>query len=152
MLFQGGALFDSMNVYDNVAFALREHTRPSSQEIERLVEEKLALVGLGPERDLMPASLSGGMKKRVALARAIALEPKIILYDEPTTGLDPVVGFRINGLIRRLQEDLGVTSIVVTHDIDSALQVGDRFALLHRGRIEFVGTRDEARREKYKHL
>ncbi|HZE89723.1 MAG TPA: ABC transporter ATP-binding protein [Verrucomicrobiae bacterium] len=145
MLFQAGALFDSMNVYENIAFGLREHTRMSEDEIGERVARKLELVELPGVEELSPADLSGGMRKRVALARAIALEPAGLLYDEPTTGLDPITATAINHLIRNLQRALGVTAIVVTHDIDSALTVGDRMALLHEGKLLFTGTVDEAR-------
>jgi len=147
MLFQGGALFDSMNVFDNVAFSLREHTRMTEEEIRERVCEKLRLVELadGSVHQVMPVDLSGGMKKRVALARAIALEPKGILYDEPTTGLDPITANHINRLIRNLQTSLGVTSVVVTHDIESAFKVGDRVAFLRDGEMKFIGTVAEAR-------
>jgi len=145
MLFQAGALFDSMTVEDNVAYALREHTDRSENEIRGRVREVLGLVELEDVEDLMPSSLSGGMRKRVALARAIALAPRAILYDEPTTGLDPITANAINRLIRNLQEKLGVTSIVVTHDIHSAFTVGDRIAFIHEGRILFDGSVEEAR-------
>jgi phospholipid/cholesterol/gamma-HCH transport system ATP-binding protein len=149
MLFQGSALFDSMDVYENVAYALREHTSLTEEEIQARVRQKLSLVELDEsvERRL-PADLSGGMRKRVALARAIALEPEGILYDEPTTGLDPVTANTINDLIRNMQARLHVTSVVVTHDIQSAFLVGDRIAFLHEGRMLFVGTVDEARRSR----
>jgi phospholipid/cholesterol/gamma-HCH transport system ATP-binding protein len=140
MLFQGGALFDSMTVGDNVGLALREHTPLPEVQIEHVVQEKLALVGLEGSRDVRPASLSGGMKKRAALARALALNPKIMLYDEPTTGLDPITADVINRLIRRLQQRLGITSIAVTHDMRSAYHIADRIAMLHEGRIHAVGT------------
>jgi phospholipid/cholesterol/gamma-HCH transport system ATP-binding protein len=146
MLFQAGALFDSMTVEDNVAFALREHTDWTPEKITARVTEVLGLVELNEVEQLMPASLSGGMRKRVALARAIALSPRAILYDEPTTGLDPITANTINRLIRSLQKRLGVTSIVVTHDIHSAFTVGDRIAFLHQGRIHFDGTVEEAKR------
>lgn len=145
MVFQGGALFDSMPVSENVAFALREHTDLDRDAIRRRVAQCLEMVNLGGTLNLMPAELSGGMKKRVALARAVALQPEMILYDEPTAGLDPIVAGRINRLIRALQQRLGITSVVVTHDIDSAAFVGDRIAWLDEGVIDFVGTMDEAR-------
>ncbi len=145
VLFQGGALFDSMNVFDNVAYALREHTEMTEEQTAFRVREKLDLVELENVEHLMPSDLSGGMKKRVALARAIALEPQAILYDEPTTGLDPIIGSAINRLIKNLQHRLSVTSIVVTHDIGSAFTVADRIAFLYEGKIEFLGTVDEAR-------
>lgn len=145
MLFQSGALFDSMTVRENVSFALEEHTDWDDEQVLARVDEVLGLVELENVLDLMPSDLSGGMKKRVALARAIALAPRAILYDEPTTGLDPITANTINRLIRSLQEKLGVTSIVVTHDIHSALTVGDRIAFLHDGTILFHGTTEEAR-------
>jgi len=148
MLFQGGALFDSMSVLDNVAYGLREHTDMPDEEIREVVRRKLALVGLEGVEELMPAELSGGMKKRVALARSIAMDPRCILYDEPTTGLDPVTATTINELIRDLQRRLQVTSVVVTHDIASTFFVGDRIAYLFDGRMHFVGTVDEARESK----
>jgi len=145
MLFQGGALFDSMSVADNVGYGLREHTDLGEEKIREVVREKLALVELEGVEDVMPSELSGGMRKRVALARSIAMEPRGILYDEPTTGLDPVTAGTINDLMRSMQERLRVTSVVVTHDIDSALYVGDRIAFLFEGRMLFVGSVDEAR-------
>ena len=148
MLFQSGALFDSMTVRDNVSFALDEHTGWDGAGILARVEEVLRLVELEGVLDLMPSDLSGGMRKRVALARAIALAPAAILYDEPTTGLDPITANTINHLIRNLQKRLGVTSVVVTHDIHSAFAVGDRIAFLHEGRILFHGTTAEARVSK----
>ena len=146
MLFQGSALFDSMDVFENVAFALREHTGMTEDQIGERVREVLGLVELEEVEHLSPADLSGGMKKRVALARAIAVSPEGILYDEPTTGLDPITAEAINTLIRSLQAALHVTSVVVTHDIKSAFTVGDRVAFLHDGRMSFVGTVDEAQR------
>ena len=146
MLFQGGALFDSMNVLENVAYGLREHTDLNEGAIRDRVRSKLAMVGLENVEELMPAELSGGMKKRVALARSISMDPQCILYDEPTTGLDPVTANTINDLIRGLQQRLQVTSVVVTHDIQSAFFVGDRIAFLFEGRMNFVGGVDEARR------
>jgi len=140
MLFQGGALFDSMSVGENVGLPLREHTKVDETQVELVVKEKLHLVGLEGVQDLRPSSLSGGMKKRAALARALALNPRIMLYDEPTTGLDPITSDLINRLIRRLQERLGITSIAVTHDMKSAYHIADRIAMLHEGRIHAVGT------------
>jgi phospholipid/cholesterol/gamma-HCH transport system ATP-binding protein len=145
MLFQGGALFDSMNVRENIAYGLREHTDLPEETIRERVRAKLALVDLEGVEELMPAELSGGMKKRVALARSISMDPRCILYDEPTTGLDPVTARTINELIRSLQARLRVTSVVVTHDIDSAFFVGDRLGYLYEGRMDFVGTVEEAR-------
>jgi phospholipid/cholesterol/gamma-HCH transport system ATP-binding protein len=144
MLFQGGALFDSMTVADNVAYPVREHFKDYDEEkIAKIVKEKLALVDLKGVENTMPADLSGGMKKRVALARAIATDPEVILYDEPTTGLDPTNTNRINEVIRNLQKKLKVTSIVVTHDMKSAFFVSDRLALLYNRKIEFVGAKKD---------
>jgi phospholipid/cholesterol/gamma-HCH transport system ATP-binding protein len=145
MLFQSGALFDSMTVFENVAFPLREHTEMSEEEIKRSVREKLELVNLPKTEHLMPVDLSGGMRKRVGLARSIILDPKVILYDEPTTGLDPITAQTINELIIDLQAKLNVTSVVVTHDIHSAFSVGDRIAFLNQGVFEWVGSINEAR-------
>ncbi len=145
MLFQGAALFDSMTVGENVALPLREHTRMSAADVRARVAERLEWVGLPGIEDMKPASLSGGMRKRVGLARAIAMDPAYILYDEPTTGLDPIMSDVINKLIRALQKRIGVTSIVVTHDMHSAWHVGDRMAMLHEGRVVFAGTPGEAR-------
>jgi phospholipid/cholesterol/gamma-HCH transport system ATP-binding protein len=145
MLFQSGALFDSMTVFENIAFPLREHTEMSDEEITRAVREKLELVNLPNSEHLMPVDLSGGMRKRVGLARSIVLDPKVILYDEPTTGLDPITAQTINELIVDLQAKLNVTSVVVTHDIHSAFSVGDRIAFLHQGVFEWIGSMDQAR-------
>ncbi len=145
-LFQGGALFDSMTVFENVAFPLREHLELHDDELGQRVDQVLGLVELTGIGDLMPSELSGGMKKRVALARALALEPEIILYDEPSTGLDPVTGRTIAGLIRGLHERLGVTSVVVTHDIPLVRLVATRVLFLSGGRFIFSGTVDEAAR------
>src|SRR5687767_3833398 len=149
MLFQSGALFDSMNVFENVAFPLREHTDLPNDEIKRIVNEKLELVSLPNSTHLMPVNLSGGMRKRVGLARAIVFDPKMILYDEPTTGLDPITADKINDLIVDLQSKLNVTSVVVTHDIQSAFRVGDRIAFLHEGKFEWIGSMEEARRSQH---
>jgi len=140
MLFQAGALFDSMSIGENVGLALREHTPLPEVQIDIVVAEKLALVGLAGTEPQRPSSLSGGMKKRAALARALAMNPKIMLYDEPTTGLDPITSDVINRLIRQLQQRLKITSIAVTHDMRSAYHIADRIAMLHEGRIHAVGT------------
>jgi phospholipid/cholesterol/gamma-HCH transport system ATP-binding protein len=145
MLFQGAALFDSLNVGDNVAFALRRLKIFPERQIREVVEEKLSMVGLRDIQRLMPAELSGGMKKRVGLARAIAAEPDILLYDEPTTGLDPIMADVINDLIVSLRESLGVTSISITHDMASAYKIADYIAMLYKGRIVEVGTPAEIR-------
>jgi phospholipid/cholesterol/gamma-HCH transport system ATP-binding protein len=146
MLFQGSALFDSMSVGENVGLALREHTKMREREIESRVQERLEWVGLKGVEAMQPASLSGGMRKRAALARAIAMDPQFILYDEPTTGLDPIMADVINQLIRSLQTRLGVTSVVVTHDLTSAFTVADRVAMLYGGKVIFQGTPDDVRR------
>jgi len=144
-LFQMGALFDSVNVGENVAFPLVEHTRKAPEEIAGLVKEKLAFVGLDGTQKKMPGELSGGQRKRVALARAIALGPRVVLYDEPTTGLDPIRSDVINELILKLQRELHVTSIIVTHDMNSAFKVADRIVMLFEGHLIFDGTPDELR-------
>jgi len=141
-LFQLSALFDSMTAGENVAYPLREHTGKSRHEIDRIVREKLAMVGLEDVAGKMPSQLSGGQKKRVALARAIALDPEVILYDEPTTGLDPPKADEINELIRKLQQELSVTSVVVTHDMASGCRVADRIVMLHQGEFIFDGAPD----------
>ena len=143
-VFQGGALFDSMNVKENISLALREHTKLNEKEINKKVAEKLELVGLAGTENLMPVELSGGMRKRVSIARAIVMDPAYILYDEPTTGLDPILAQRINQLIVNLNEHLKVTGIVVTHDIASAYAIASRIAMLFKGKIIFTGTPDEA--------
>ena len=144
-LFQGGALFDSMSVFDNIAFPIREHLELSREELRQRVEELLRMVNLEGIGQLAPSELSGGMKKRVAVARALALEPEIILYDEPTTGLDPVTGETIAHLILDLDRRLGVTSVVVTHDIPLVLRVAARVLFLENGRFDFSGSIEEAR-------
>ena len=147
-LFQSNALLNSLTVFENIALPLREHTKIGEEEIRERVRQKLALVGLEGTEDMMPEDLSGGMRKRVALARAIVMEPKIILYDEPTTGLDPITADAINHLIRDMQEKLGVTSVVVTHDMKSAYFVGDRIGLLHDGHIIQEGSPEQIRNSK----
>ncbi len=149
MLFQGGALFDSMTVEDNVAFPLREHTSMSPEAIRERVRECLALVGLPKVEQLKPAELSGGMRKRVGLARAISMNPEIILYDEPTTGIDPIMGDVINDLIIALRDRLKVTSVVVTHDMRSAYKVADRIAMLYNGTIIAQGTPEEIKQSAH---
>jgi phospholipid/cholesterol/gamma-HCH transport system ATP-binding protein len=145
MVFQGAALFDSMTVYENVAYPLREHTTLNEDEIEARVREKLSFVDLEPEKvmDQMPAELSGGMKKRVGIARGLANNPEVMLYDEPTSGLDPLTTATITYLIIKLQRELGVTSIVVSHDIRSAFRMASKIALLANKRIAFFGTPEE---------
>jgi len=143
MLFQGAALFDSMTVGQNVGFGLKEHTSLSKEEIRKRVQEKLQMVGLPGIEDLRPDELSGGMKKRVGLARAIAMEPEILLYDEPTTGLDPIMADVINELIIRMKEVYKVTSLTITHDMKSAYKIADRIGMLYDGRIIEVGTPEE---------
>jgi len=145
MLFQGSALFDSLTVEENVAFGLRRHTTLSEEEIKRVVRASLERVGLRDIENLLPYELSGGMKKRVGLARAIAYGPEIILYDEPTTGLDPIRADAINNLILQLKRELNVTSIVITHDMNSTYKVADRIAMLYDGRIIEVGSSEEIR-------
>ncbi|MEN8006404.1 MAG: ABC transporter ATP-binding protein [Candidatus Krumholzibacteriota bacterium] len=144
-LFQGAALFDSMDICKNVGLMLEEHSGWTMDKIRARACECLAQVGLVGSDDKLPSELSGGMKKRAGLARAIVMEPEYILYDEPTTGLDPITGDAINDLIIKLQKELGVTSIVVTHDMASAFKVADRMAMLSGGKIVFTGTVDEVR-------
>ena len=146
MLFQGGALFDSMTVFDNVAFPLREHTRLSEAEIAAKVREKLGLVHLPEVGPKMPSDLSGGMRKRAALARSLALDPEVLLYDEPTTGLDPITSAAIGKLIRQIHRRLDVTQVVITHDLDLARHVGDRIAYLSEGHFRFLGDWPAAER------
>ena len=145
MVFQEAALFDSLSVYDNVGFYLHEHTSLSESEIGRRVRESLELVDLEPDQvlDLLPAELSGGMKKRVGIARAVVHRPRMLLYDEPTSGLDPITTRTINDLIVKLQTELDVSSIVVTHDIRSAFRISNRVALLFEGALVFVGSPEE---------
>ena len=145
MVFQSSALFDSLTVGENVGFSLSRHTDMSREQIAQVVAEKLDLVGLHGVEDAMPADLSGGMKKRVSLARAISMDPEIILYDEPTTGLDPVMAEEINLLIARLHDRLEVTSLVVTHDMKSAFSVATRMAMMYDGKIIATGTPEEFR-------
>lgn len=148
MVFQYSALFDSMNVKENVAFGLRMHSQMSEEEIDKVVKEKLHLVGLDGIEELMPANLSGGMKKRVSLARAIALNPNIILYDEPTAGLDPIRSTDISLLIKDMQRVLHATSVVVTHDLKSAEMIADKMAFLYEGSFLAIGTSEELHNSK----
>ncbi|MCK4384850.1 MAG: ABC transporter ATP-binding protein [candidate division Zixibacteria bacterium] len=143
MLFQASALFDSMTVAENVGLGLREHTQMPEAEIKKKVKETLKLVGLSGIEEKKPAALSGGMKKRVGLARAIAMDPEYVLYDEPTTGIDPIMADVINELIINLRNTLSITSIAVTHDIVSACKIADRIAMLYDGKIIFIGTPEE---------
>lgn len=145
MLFQFGALFDSMTVGENVGFALIEHTTLSRKAVDERVAESLEMVGLKGVQDLKPAELSGGMKKRAALARAICMRPEIVLYDEPTTGLDPIMADAINDLIVHLQDKLKITSVAVTHDMVSAYKIATRIAMMYEGKIIQVGTPEEIR-------
>ena len=148
LLFQGAALFDSLTVAQNVRFGLERYTRLSEEEKQRRVAESLGLVGLSGAECLMPSELSGGMKKRVGLARAIAYRPEIMLYDEPSTGIDPIRADAINDLINKLKCDLGITSVAITHDMVSSYKIADRIAMLYNGQIIEVGTPDEIRRSK----
>ncbi|MDI6801336.1 MAG: ABC transporter ATP-binding protein [Thermodesulfovibrionales bacterium] len=143
MLFQGAALFDSMKVWENVGFVLLKERKISEKDAKRIAIEKLDMVGLSGVENLMPSELSGGMKKRVGLARAIAYEPDIMLYDEPTTGLDPVMADAINDLIIEMNRRLSVTSVSITHDMHSANKIADRIAMLHEGCIIEIGTPHE---------
>ncbi len=143
MLFQMSALFDSMRVWENVAFALMRHGKIKENEAKEMAVEKLRMVGLVGVEDLMPSELSGGMKKRVGLARAIAHAPEILLYDEPTTGLDPIMADAINDLIIEMKQKLSVTSVAITHDMHSAYKIADRIAMLYKGTIIEIGTPDE---------
>jgi phospholipid/cholesterol/gamma-HCH transport system ATP-binding protein len=143
MVFQYAALFDSLSVFENVAFGLRRRKRMPLPEIKEIVREKLAIVGMSGTDDLYPAELSGGMAKRVGLARAIAMSPQILLYDEPTSGLDPVVASVVDELIVKMRDELGVTSVVVSHNIQSILRISDQIAMLHEGKVLAHGTPDE---------
>ncbi len=148
MLFQHSALFDSLNVRENVAYGLREHGAPTEAEVDQIVAEALQYVNLKGIEKMYPSDLSGGMKKRVGLARAIAVKPEVLLYDEPTTGLDPINTARINRLILHLKRTLNVTSVVVTHDMPSAFQISDRMAMVHDGRVIFAGTPEAIKHEQ----
>jgi phospholipid/cholesterol/gamma-HCH transport system ATP-binding protein len=145
MVFQYAALFDSLSVYENVAFGLRHRIRLPEPEIREIVRGKLAAVGMEGTESMMPAELSGGMRKRVGLARALATDPELLLYDEPTSGLDPVVGAVIDELIQHVRDTLGVTSIMVSHHLPSIFRISDRVAMLYGGRVEAVGTVEQIR-------
>ena len=150
MVFQYSALFDSMTVGENVSFALREHTKFSDAKIREIAEAKLALVDLSGAYNQMPSEISGGMQKRVSIARALAFDPSIILYDEPTTGLDPITSTNIENLINSLGEKLHVTSVIVTHQLSTIFRTSDRIVMLHEGRFISCGSPDEARKSKNK--
>ncbi len=147
-LFQEGALFDSLKIWENVGFYYLENTKKDKKWIYNLAKEKLAMVGLKGIEELYPSQLSGGMRKRASLARAIATNPEIVLYDEPTSGLDPVMSAVIDKLILKLRDEIGVTSIVVTHDLESAFSIADRIAIIHKGKIYAIGTPEEIKQNK----
>ena len=148
MVFQSSALFDSMNVFENVAFALREHTDMSEDDVHQIVSKKLEMVGLKGIENQMPSELSGGMQKRVSIARALSFDPKIILYDEPTTGLDPLTSATIENVINKLAAELKVTSIVVTHQLSTIFRTAHRIIMLDKGRFIESGTVEETKRSK----
>lgn len=148
VVFQYSALFDFLSVGENVAFGLRRHFKLPEEEIQRRVAALLEMVGMPDTQSMMPAELSGGMKKRVGLARALAMQPQVVFYDEPTSGLDPVMTMTISRLIRKTQQTLGVTSVLVTHDMESAYFAADRIAMLYKGKIVQVGTPDEIKRSR----
>jgi len=148
MVFQSGALFDSLNIGENVAFGLREHKKLKEEEIQKIVSEKLSIVDLEGKELYMPSQLSGGMQKRASLARTIATDPEIILYDEPTTGLDPIMSCAISNLIIELRNKYKVTSVVVTHDLQSAFSIADKIAMLYRGKIIEVSKPEDFRNSK----
>jgi phospholipid/cholesterol/gamma-HCH transport system ATP-binding protein len=147
-LFQEGALFDSLKIWENVGFYYLENTDRDKKWIYNLAKEKLSMVGLKGVEELYPSQLSGGMRKRASLARAIATNPEIVLYDEPTSGLDPVMSAVIDRLILNLRDKIGITSIVVTHDLESAFSIADRIAIIHKGKIYAIGTPDEIKQSK----
>lgn len=149
MVFQNAALFDYLNVHDNVAFGVRRWKKVRGKELTQLVDETLLRVGLDVVEHLMPAELSGGMRKRVGIARALALQPDVILYDEPTTGLDPITTYTIDRLIVDLRDEVGVTSIVVSHDVNAVMRVADRIAFLHQGELAFLGTPGEFEKDEH---
>lgn len=146
MVFQSSALFDSMNVFENIAFALREHAKFTESELRSIVSKKLGLVGLSGKENLMPSELSGGMQKRVSIARALAFDPKIILYDEPTTGLDPITSTNIENLIIKLKNELKVTSIIVTHQLSTIFRTADRIVMMNNGKFIESGSVAETRK------
>lgn len=148
VVFQYSALFDFLSVGENVAFGLRQHFKLPEEEIQGRVAALLEMVGMPGTQSMMPAELSGGMKKRVGLARALAMQPQVVFYDEPTSGLDPVMTMTISRLIRKTQQTLGVTSVLVTHDMESAYFAADRIAMLYKGKIVQVGTPDEIKRSR----
>ena len=148
VVFQYSALFDFLSVGENVAFGLRRHFKLPEAEIQHRVAALLEMVGMPDTQSMMPAELSGGMKKRVGLARALAMQPQVVFYDEPTSGLDPVMTMTISRLIRKTQQTLGVTSVLVTHDMESAYFAADRIAMLYKGKIVQVGTPDEIKRSR----
>ena len=143
MVFQYAALFDSMNVCDNVSFGARRHMKKTESELKDMVREKLSIVGLSNIEELMPSELSGGMQKRVGLARALAMEPKVLLYDEPTAGLDPIMAGAIASLISKMRDELGIASLLVSHDLPTIMAASNRIAMLHAGRIIAIGTAQE---------
>lgn len=149
VVFQYSALFDFLSVGENVAFGLRRHFKLPEEEIQHRVAALLEMVGMPATQSMMPAELSGGMKKRVGLARALAMQPQVVFYDEPTSGLDPVMTMTISRLIRKTQQTLGVTSVLVTHDMESAYFAADRIAMLYKGKIVQVGTPDEIKRSRH---
>ncbi|KPK34917.1 MAG: ABC transporter [Nitrospira bacterium SG8_35_1] len=148
MLFQSSALFDSMQVWENVGFGLKRHTSLSDKEIREIAVRKLRMVGLAGIESVMPSELSGGMRKRVGLARAIAMEPELLLYDEPTTGLDPIMADAINDLIKKMNEKLNVTSVTITHDMKSAFKIADTIAMLYNGVIIEKGSPDSIKKSQ----
>jgi phospholipid/cholesterol/gamma-HCH transport system ATP-binding protein len=152
MVFQMSALFDSMNVFDNVAFPLREHTKLSRADMQVKVEESLAALGVGHAIYKQPSELSGGMKKRVAVARALVMEPEILIYDEPTTGLDPITSRTVDELIESTRERFGITSVVISHDMESVFSIGHRVTLLYKGKMEVSVSRDELIRSDNQHV
>jgi phospholipid/cholesterol/gamma-HCH transport system ATP-binding protein len=147
-VFQSSALFDSLTVGANISFGLREHSDLTEKQIQRVVAEKLEMVGLKDTEKLMPAELSGGMQKRVSFARAIAHQPEVLLYDEPTTGLDPIRSTSIEDLINKLDEELKVTAILVTHQLSTIFRCSDRIAMLHHGKVIEAGDPEDAKRSK----